>query len=287
MGLKVLAGLPGPAGFHRWVERIRGRTSGAARLGLAAGLAALAVGCTGSDPLTSGSGNFETTLELDNISGRFTDNDFDAALLQFRQIEVRPTDPVADANTGTLNLGLLRDPFRANFVSGIPSSVRIGLTSGEYKLQRIRISAITLNDIDPLTVAGLSDPVNPTCHDFIKNFNINSIPNGIDIFADDLTEDVVRRLDANDDGQLRIRVDYQGFLDALAASIDCSSCNCPALYMPNMIPRRCSVNGAACSVNADCPTGQTCNDCTCPVSATSSFSVQTFIAETSNYLSFE
>ena len=86
--------------------RLNGRQIGV----LAATLLPLvaAGGCTGTDLLTPGNGNFTTNMELENTGGRFTDNPFDSSLMKFRQMEVRPTDPQADAVTGPNNLGLLR-----------------------------------------------------------------------------------------------------------------------------------------------------------------------------------
>jgi hypothetical protein len=266
--------------------RLNGRQIGVLLAALLPVIAA--AGCTGSDLLTPGSGNFETRIEFDNIGGRFVDDPFDRALVSFRQMEVRPwpSGSQADEGVGPLNLGLLRTPFRANFVSAQPSSQLIPLTSGSYVLVHININDATFSDVNDLTVAGLSDPVNPTCHDFIKSYNPIGSQTSIDIFASDLGAEVVRSLDADTPGSLTMRVDFGSLVDALNASTDCASCSCPGFYTPNDIPRFCSLNSQSCSVDADCPSGQTCEDCKCPV-GTSNFDVEMFIDLASTFLNFE
>jgi len=241
-------------------------------------------GCTGTDVLTSGSGEFEFRTQFDNVGGRFVDNSqSDQALMIFRQVEARPLDPAADASLGETNLALLAEPYRANFVSGIPGVSVTPQTSGEYRLVRLIVDRFVVRDVDDLTVAGLSDPVSPTCHDFIKNADLGPL---VFINASDLPAPVIVSLDANNSGRVTMRVDYPGFLAALNASLDCASCGCPAAYVPNQIPRSCLISGTACAVDSDCPPGRTCEDCTCPVDV-GDFEGTVFQSMASTFLSFE
>jgi len=263
--------------------RSNGRQIGALALALLPLVAA--AGCTGSDPLTPGVGNFETRMDYTNISGRFVDNPFDTALFDIQQVGVRPTDPDAIDNVGVLDLGLLRGTMRANFVSAEPRSVTIGLTAGGYRVDNIVVSRISLTDTDDLTVAGLSDPVNPVCSDFIKSFTYNTV---FTVGRASISpQDVVRRVDADNPGSLGMRVDYGEWLDAVLDSINCSSCNCPSLYTPNRIPRFCTITNAPCQVDADCPANRTCEDCRCTVTPSVAFSPGNFGSRTADYLSFE
>jgi len=245
-------------------------------------------GCTGTDVLTSGSGDLEFRAELDNASGRFVDNPFDRARLDVEQIEIRPTNADADAALGSVNLGLIDEEFGADFVSGISKLAITPQTSGTYRLIRMLIPRIVLSDTDDLTVAGLSDPVVPACHDFIKDADLG-LGGQAALFGienTDLPAPVTVTLDANNPGRLTLRLDYPGFLAAINASLDCASCGCPAAYMPNQIPRSCSGAGSACTVDADCPPPQTCEDCTCPVSAIN-FDGSVFKSLASTFVSFE
>jgi hypothetical protein len=249
----------------------------------------LATGCTGSDVLTPGTGNHQTRVVPENAGGRFVDSEFDAARLSLRQIEARPTNPQADAVLGPSNFGLLRQPANTNFVTGQALEVTIPLTSGSYRLERILVNKIQLNDVDDLTVPGLSDPINPTCHDFIKRISFLSNQDQVEILGSDLDDDVIFGLDAAQPGSLTVRVDYPGYLAALIAAIDCSSCSCPGLYEPDDIPRFCmsgTATGSSCDVDADCPPNWTCEDCTCPLRRTD-FSIPTFVSLASTYLTFE
>ena len=255
---------------------------------VAVGLVGLA-GCTGTDILTSGSGEAEIRMELDNASGRFVDNPSDRALMVFQQIEFRPVSAQADAALGSSNLALLQTPFRANFVSGVSALSITPQTSGQYRLIRLVINRIQLLDTDDLTVAGLSDPVAPICQDFVKDVDL-TLTGEATVFAiedSDLPAPVLISLDGNNAGQLTMRVDYPNFLAAFNASLDCASCACPGAYMPNQIPRSCSLaTSTTCSVDADCPAAQTCVDCSCPIEDVQ-FEKPVFKSMAASFLSFE
>ena len=204
----------------------------------------LASGCTGSEVLNPTSGDIVLSLELvNNQPGPFTDDPVgdppnlipaDLAYSLMTQTMFRPTLADSDAALGPNDLGLLAQPFEANFnfVEGLQATAR--LTHQGYELSTVVLTEIFLwdrsdgnggNDVKPQY---FDDPLNPTCNDFVRFF-LNDSSDQIQLI--DFGGPVY--LNAQGAGTpFKIKLDVEAFIDAFVDAHQCNSaCNtCLANY---------------------------------------------------------
>jgi len=192
----------------------------------------LAVGCTGSDPLTPQNGELLVAARGTNIGGRFTDSSNDEAVTLISRLNVRPVDPQASEALGTADIGLLVNAVGLNFIeSPTPQPRNRGLTSGTYRVTRLGVSIYVFADGDPLDLDNFSDPISPSCKDFVRRYdpNLGGTTIGLTNFGGEIT----RSLDFNTPASITAVFDQQAYLAAVEAAMPCDpNCSCVTNWDP-------------------------------------------------------
>jgi len=108
-------------------------------------LCMLAAACTGSDPIVSGNGNVAVRVEP-SPSGSAR---YDRVNLGVATIQVRPDDPVVQAELGSLTIPHNVTPFSGDLAAGSFQSSGVPLTRGTYRIVRLELTRPTLVDSNP------------------------------------------------------------------------------------------------------------------------------------------
>lgn len=186
----------------------------------------LAVGCTGSDPLTPQNGELLVAASGTNIDGRFVDSSNDEAVTLISQFNVRPVDPQASEALGAADLGLLLQAVGLNFIDAATPEARTrGLTSGTYRVTVVDVSVFVFTDGDPLDLDNFSDPISPSCTDFVRSYSPNL--GGTTVGLTNFGAEITRAIDFNNPSSLTAVFDQQAFLAAVEAAMPCDpDCSC-------------------------------------------------------------
>jgi hypothetical protein len=215
----------------------------------------LAVGCTGSDPLTPQTGELLVALSGTNIGGRFVDSSNDEAVTLVSQFNVRPVDPQASEALGTDDLGLLLSATGLNFVEAATAEAKNrGLTSGVYRVTVLDVNIYLFTDGDPLDLDNFSDPISPSCRDFVRSYNPDL--GGSSIGLTNFGAEITRTIDFNNPSSITAVFDQQAYLAAIEAAMPCDP-NCPCVT--NWDPMNPDLD-CVCATESDIPNSGVLND---------------------------
>lgn len=181
---------------------------------LAAGMA----GCTNSDPLNPAVSTIRVSVNVQNNATRF-----DFGQFTILQIEITPVDPQAQAASGDAPIGLFlsRPEVLITFeTTGVQFTIDRPLATGTYRVDRIRISNIFLDDLDPPASSA-------TCEEFVTFYQSAGNPE-----LTDFGEDFFFTVDSQGTATLEITIDVQAFIAAFQSAFFCSQQgpDCPVAW---------------------------------------------------------
>ncbi|MCP3981328.1 MAG: hypothetical protein GY716_18660 [bacterium] len=182
-------------------------------------------GCTNSDPLSSGNGEFMLEVRVVGDSTRF-----DTANVEFLQVTTRSTDPqvrdlmnpgddpAESSELGTLGRAIqldLNDP-----ITDQPAAVPFA--PGEYEVTSVVIAQINLVDNDPVEEFD-------HCSDFVKEYDIPEV--AVSLFA---TSPVVFTVSTNAVTVLTLELNAPALIGAVAGTRPCDvNCDCVSINPPD------------------------------------------------------
>lgn len=179
---------------------------------LAAGMA----GCTNSDRLNPAVSTVSVSVNIQNNSTRF-----DFGQFTILQIEITPVDPQAQAASGNAPVGLfITSPAVTFETTGVQFTIDRPLATGTYRVDRIRISSILLDDLDPPASSA-------TCEEFVTFYQSAGNPE-----LTDFGGDFFFTVDSQGTATLEITIDVQAFIAAFQSAFFCSpqGPNCPVAW---------------------------------------------------------
>lgn len=175
-----------------------------------------AAGCTGTDVITAGNGTVTFQAGVTNAVNAAR---FEGIFFTLNQVALRPLDPNADAALGPKNLALVQTDLVFNLAGDLSGfgSPDVPIPAGSYVVERLEIEAIRATDVD-----GTGSPA--SCAEYVASFPPTS---GLIVYQDGAELNVVVEIDANTSNVVRLTIDVDEFLKALASAWACRSSNCP------------------------------------------------------------
>lgn len=185
-------------------------------------------GCPDSDPVVAANGQFMFTLGAGNATGRYVDSPFDFATITVRNAALEAVDPITRDALGDLRIDVLQSNFDVNFQTGQAAFATQTLPAGTYRIAIIEITSIDFWDTGALDPAGFSDPMNPTCEDFVSQYGSNQLLN---ILPDHIGDVIVQ---IHPDGSsFTIDWDWAQLFNALQQAQACDpGCSCLGAFDP-------------------------------------------------------
>ncbi|MDH3626236.1 MAG: hypothetical protein OEV00_05120 [Acidobacteriota bacterium] len=185
-------------------------------------------GCPDSDPVVAANSQFMFTFGAANATGRYVDSPFDFATISVRNAALEAVDPITRDALGDLRIDVLQTNFMIDFRSGQVSMATQTLPAGTYRVAIIEITTINFWDTGALDPANFSDPMNPTCEDFVRQYSTNQL---INILPTHIGEVIVQVLP--DGSSFTIDWDWAQLIDALQQAQACDpGCGCPGAFDP-------------------------------------------------------
>jgi hypothetical protein len=91
---------------------------------------------------------------------------------------------------------------------------------------RLGVSVYVFTDGDPLDLDNFSDPISPSCKDFVRSYDPNL--GGTTIGLTNFGMEITRSVDFNTSSSITAVFDQQAFLAAIEAAMPCDP-NCPCV----------------------------------------------------------
>lgn len=198
---------------------------------LVVGVLLTSTGCPDSSPIGVSNSEFVLSVSTGNPVGRFVDGPTDQAEIRIRNLALEPFDEVTRAALGNIRIDVTQSALTIDFPTGTGAMVGQLLPAGIYRVAIMEIIFLEFEDNDPLDPIEFSDPMNPTCEDFVKKYKLDG-PNPLMNILPFNIGDVLVTVQS-DGTTFTVEWNWPELLSAIQQAQTCSSfCSCPGGFDP-------------------------------------------------------